>query len=75
MLLLPYNFNSPHRCLTTTDLRKNFAPTKFWQIFKLSPPINKQGGMSAPELIAKFTKVSPMKTLILNLSPTRRETS
>ena len=38
------------------------------------------GGMSAPDLIVKFTKVSlvkfsPMKTLILNLSPTHRETS
>ena len=37
------------------------------------------GGMSAPDLIVKFTKIflikfSPMKTLILNLSPTHRET-
>ena len=38
------------------------------------------GGMSVPDLKVKFTKVSfvkfsPMKTLILNLSPTHRETS
>ena len=38
------------------------------------------GGMSVPDLIVKFTKgslvkSSPMKTLILNLSPTYRETS
>ena len=38
------------------------------------------GGMSAPDLIVKFTKVSvvkfsPIKTLILNLYSTHRETS
>ena len=38
------------------------------------------GGMSVPDLIVKLTKVSvvkfsPIKTLILNLSPTHRETS
>ena len=38
------------------------------------------GRMSVPDLIVKFTKVSlvkfsPMKTLILNLSPTHTETS
>ena len=38
------------------------------------------GGMSVPDLIVKLTKVSvvkfsPIKTLILNLSPTNRETS
>ena len=37
-------------------------------------------GMSVPDMIVKFTKVSlvkfsPMKTLILNLRPTHRETS
>ena len=37
------------------------------------------GGISVPDLIVKFTKVSlikfsPMKTLILNLSTTHRET-
>ena len=40
----------------------------------------RDGGMSVGDLIVKFTKVSlvkfsPMKTLILNLSPTDRETS
>ena len=38
------------------------------------------GGMSAPDLIVKFTKdsvvkFSPIKTLILNLNSTHRETS
>ena len=38
------------------------------------------GGMSVPDLIVKFTKVSlvkfsPMKTLVLNISPTHREIS
>ena len=26
-----------------TNVRKNFVPTKFWQIFKLSPPITMVG--------------------------------
>ena len=38
------------------------------------------GGMSVSDLIVKFTKVSlvkfsPMNTLVLNISPTHRETS
>ena len=44
ILLPPYNFNSPHRGLSPTKVRKKFFPTKFWQIFKLSPPIIMGGG-------------------------------
>ena len=34
----PYSFNSPIEVYPLTNVRKYFAPTKFWQIFKLSPP-------------------------------------
>ena len=29
----------PHRVLSPTNVRRSFIPTKFWQIFKLSPAI------------------------------------
>ena len=35
----PFYFNCPIEVYPPTNLRKNFVPTKFWQIFKLSPPI------------------------------------
>ena len=45
------HYDSPHMILThpievypITNKWKNFVPTKFWQIFKLSPPIIKGGG-------------------------------
>ena len=35
----PFYFNCPIEVYPPTNLRKNFVPTKFWQIFKLNPPI------------------------------------
>ena len=38
MLLPTYTFNSPIEVYPPTNVRKNFVPTKTWQIFKLGPP-------------------------------------
>ena len=35
----PYYFNSPIEVYPPKNLRKKFVPTKFWQVFKLSPLI------------------------------------
>ena len=35
----PYYFNSPIKVYLPTNPRKNFVPTKLWQIFKWSPPL------------------------------------
>ena len=43
MLLPPYNFNSIE-VYPPTNVRKNFVPTKFWQIFELIPRIIMGGG-------------------------------
>ena len=39
----PYSFNSTIQVYLLTNLRKNFVPAKFWQIFKLSSPIIMRG--------------------------------
>ena len=39
-----------------TNLRKNFVPTKFWQIFKLSPLIIMVEGGEKPWLLDKIHK-------------------
>ena len=38
ILLPPFYFNSLIEFYPPTNLRKNFMPTKFWQVFKLIPP-------------------------------------